>query len=93
MRKRDAKSSIWKFPLHPSDVSEINMPRGANVLCVQMQGELPTLWAEVNTAALNVTRTFAVYGIGHPLHVGARSYIGTVQDGPFVWHVYELVEP
>jgi hypothetical protein len=80
--------AIWKFPM-PSWDSSIAMPKGANVLCVQMQGNLPCLWAEVETEAPQVNRTFAAIGTGHQLRGGLKQYVGTVQAGDLVWHIYE----
>jgi hypothetical protein len=68
------------------------MPKGAKILCVQMQGVTPCLWAEVDTASDVEQRAIDIYGTGHPLPHYMNEhhhYIGTVQQGGFVWHVYE----
>lgn len=48
------------------------------------------LWAEVQPAAGLVERTFRILGTGHNMPEGVPlAYVGTVQQPPFVWHVYE----
>ena len=84
--------SIWKFKLDASQVSRF-MPVGAKVLTAQMQGGVVTLWADVDPDAQQEERHFRVFGTGWnmPREMGYSDvYIGTVQDGDFVWHVYEL---
>ena len=80
--------TIWKFPV-PFPHGDIIMPKGANVLALQIQHGIPTLWAEVDPDNPNETHHLAIYGTGHPIDPGAGSYIGTFQSPPFVWHVYD----
>lgn len=84
-------STIWKyeFDLRKGDRHSFTMPHGARPICIQMQGELICLWAEVDPRESFESRTFRIVGTGHPLPPQQRSYIGTVQAGPFVWHIYE----
>lgn len=88
---------IWKFPLGvaPDDATvTLEMPAGAQI--VQFAGGehsavfAPTIWAIVDTDEQPEPRRFTVYGTGHPLPRNGR-HIGTYFDGPFVWHVFELV--
>lgn len=84
--------TIWKFPLKGSH-PRVKMPVGAQVLTVQMQGDMPCLWAEVDDTAPKEMRHFVVFGTGWnlPREMGYSDvYIGTVQDASLVWHVYEL---
>ncbi len=82
---------IYKFPLLPSSNGVIEMPMNAVVLTVQMQGNVPTLWASCHPTAPKEMRSFFIVGTGHifePSH-NAR-YIGTVQmNNGLVWHIYE----
>lgn len=89
--------TIWKFNVKITDSQEIEMPKGAEILTVQMLVSYINLWAIVDTDAEKETRTFHVYGAGNPipeidlLHQ-TRKYIGTVQQAEFyVWHVFEIV--
>lgn len=89
---------IFKYPIDPvlGDLLTVRMPRGAQVLTVQVQYGTPCLWALVDPEAPHEIRTFATYGTGRPMqvpgnHNGAK-YIGTyqVEGGALVFHVFEL---
>lgn len=56
-----------------------------------MQGSEPALWIEVEPGADVVYfRTFTWFGTGHAIPDGF-TYVGTVQKGVFVFHLYEEV--
>lgn len=82
--------TIWKYPFPVQDEFELTMRRTARVLSVQMQNGRPAMWASVETDAPDVRRKFFVRGTGHYTNdiVGCR-YLGTIQDGPLVWHVFD----
>jgi len=85
--------TIWKFPLPLSDSVAIAMPERSRVLSVGVQSggvRQLQLWADVNPGAAIVIRRFEIRGTGHPLGDVGR-FIGTVIDGPFVWHVFEAI--
>lgn len=82
---------IFKYPIKVEDVQMVEMPRGAVVLTVQTQQEIPCIWAEVDPDAEKVRRQFRTYGTGHAMDAGPdRLYIGTYQlrGGSLVFHVY-----
>lgn len=84
--------TIWEFPLAIVSVNFVRMPRGAEILAVQTQGDAPCLWAMVEPEAPHQSRYIEVLGTGQPIHedMGVdRKYIGTFQQPPFVWHVFE----
>jgi hypothetical protein len=92
--------TIWKFPLHhAADEVSIDMPKGARILTVQMQGETPCLWAGVDPNAVLEARRILIMGTGHPRHElqwldgdeSSLRYIGTVQmaGGQLVYHFFE----
>ena len=83
--------TIWKFPLQGL-TTQLEMPYQARILSLQIQDGKPTLWAEVDTEAERETRTFQIKGTGHPLS-DLEFYVGTFQDPPFVWHLYEEAHP
>lgn len=96
--------TVWKFPFALSEPTSLvqpgntplwrfHMPIEAKVLTVQPQRHLPTVWAEVDPDDVDtLPRWFTVVGTGHPLPDWEMSYVGTWQDGPFVWHLYLLDE-
>ena len=79
---------IWKFPIDVGP-QEIKMPKGADVLTVQMQGNTPCLWALVDIEAEKELRVFNLVGTGHICRSLKDNYIGTFQMGPLVWHLFE----
>lgn len=91
------RKQIWKFVLNRADRQTIKMPHGAHVISVQMQKtgpyELhgtPCLWAIVEPNEEKEDREFLFIGTGHDFdEEDASVYIGTIQDGPLVWHVFE----
>lgn len=85
------KKRIFKYELSV-DGTNISMPVGAEILTVQSQNRTLCLWALVDPEAAKEIRYFEVFGTGHPIGYDAgvsREYIATVQDGGFVWHVFE----
>jgi len=80
-------TTIWKYTLQIDDGEMIDMPRGARPLAVQVQAGDMCLWAAVDSRAPLVRHKFNIGGTGHPLPDG--EYIGSVQDGPYVWHIFD----
>jgi hypothetical protein len=84
---------IWKYPLSPGR-TQLEMPSGAQVLCVQLQGRSPVMWALVDDAIEKEKRDFAVYGTGWDLPDKTEdlNYYGTFQVDGLVFHVFEIEE-
>ncbi len=85
--------AIWKFLLSRAGDQEIELPRGAELLTVQVQRGVICLWAVVdpNTTERDL-RTFYIVGTGHPMPENPMvEYVGTIQEleGALVWHVFE----
>jgi hypothetical protein len=88
------KKTIWKFELDIENYKKFEMPKNAEILTLQTQNKIPCLWALVDPSNDRETRTFEVYGTGHPIHHDmrtSRNYIGTFQlnRGRSVFHVFE----
>jgi hypothetical protein len=80
------RKAIWKYPLDMCERQTIKMPQGARPLCVQLQGSIPTMWALVDSNAALVLREFVIHGTGHQdINDLTEKYIGTWQQGVFVW--------
>ncbi|AKQ75828.1 hypothetical protein FDH82_gp38 [Roseobacter phage RDJL Phi 2] len=80
---------IWKFPLRAERHQMVVMPAGSVPLSIQMQNGAPTLWASVHPDAPKMQRDLSLIGTGHDLPSGVQSFIGTVQDGALVWHLFD----
>jgi len=83
---------IWKYQPDFGAVMEIETREGAQLLSVQTQWDKITFWFLVDTEMPLVTRTFEVIGTGHEMyHPENYSHVATVQQEPFVWHIFEPV--
>lgn len=85
---------IYKYQLD-SVYSNHYMPIGAKILTVQIQNRIPTIWAIIDDDVDGENlRQFIIHGTGHEMpEYDKRSdkYIGTVQDGAIVLHIFEIV--
>lgn len=89
------KTTIWKYEL-TSEQTDIDIPEGGSILCVQTQNLKPHLWIEVNPDNNTTKRSFIIIGTGEPVFndsIESKEYIGTfqLQNGALVYHVFELV--
>jgi hypothetical protein len=79
-------------------ITEIEMPRGAQILSLQMQGSIPVLWAIVNPKKEKRKYVFHVFGTGYEMEDYEKKhyvYVGTVQQSrlvTLVWHIFEVIE-
>ena len=84
---------IWKYQLEVVDVQNISMPKGAEILTIQVQYGEPCLWALVDPKEEVEKRTIEIFGTGNPILVDMemRKYITTFNllDGGLVFHVFE----
>lgn len=88
-----ALKQIWKYEISPYN-PEIQIPKGAEILTVQVQNDKPNIWCLVDPVALKETRKFIVVGTGHNFpHDENIIYRGTFQleEGSLVFHVFEDV--
>lgn len=83
---------IWKYPLQVTDEQLLELPEGAELLCVQVQNGIPCLWARVNPS-VPVKRKYLIRTLGtgreHQKYPHER-YLSTYQllDGRLVYHVF-----
>jgi hypothetical protein len=90
--KLNVATTIWKFPLNAKELNEIQMPKGAEILCCQNQNEQPYIWARVDPGLEAETRYFRVVGTGHTIYPDEElKYISTFQlkGGKLVFHLFE----
>lgn len=82
--------TIHKFDLTVGTVNAVEIPSHAIIRHLGVQDGIIRLWVEVDTNKFSrENRVFCVYGTGHEIGGCREHYVGTVQIGPFVWHVYE----
>lgn len=92
--------TIWKFELVVTDLQDVKMPEGAQILSVQgqevsestAQGSrhciAPMMWALVDSDAPMGLRRIGIVGTGMPAPETGE-YIGTAICGFLVWHVFD----
>ena len=85
------EQTVHKYQLSHSigEPQEVDLPRDAVIVHVDVQDRVITMWAQVDPKASPETRRFAVLGTGHPIPPGAQ-HRGSMLQPPYVWHVYEL---
>lgn len=90
---------IYKYPIELIEVQDVELPAGAEILHVAFQqlSQQFCLWAIVDPETTQiVSRTIKIYGTGHPLKIDTPdqtlNYLGSIQDEPFVWHIFEQVK-
>lgn len=65
------------------------MPVGAQVIHAAQNNGKHLIWAIIDTTAKMEPVQFSTVGTGRPIPDGA-SYVHTIQDGPYVWHLFKL---
>lgn len=83
--------SIFKYQLETTDEQIVEMPLGAEVLTVQVQNEIPCIWAKVNPNHTPIRYRFRIFGTGHTIEEDfTGKYIGTYQlfNGSGVFHIF-----
>ena len=85
--------TIWKTQLRATDVQEVELPVGAEILCAREQYETICIWYRCDPhAAEKQKRLIAICGTGHdaPDPDDGR-YLGTVplHGGTLIFHVFE----
>lgn len=80
---------IFKYKLELADEQLVSLPKGAELLTVQVQNNQPCLWALVDEKATLKTNTVLIYGTGHQVDKRGK-YLGTFQlgNGSLVFHVF-----
>lgn len=84
---------IYKYPLELTDVQEVHIPAAApgTLLSVINQHGTLCLYAAVEPEDEPVACRIYVHGTGHDIISPGANFIGTVEFGPLVFHVF--VEP
>lgn len=85
---------VYKYELQP-DIT-LELPRGAEVLCVANQDNKVCMWAKVEAREgySRALRRFMAFGTGHALpEMTEMKYVGTVHgvEGWMVFHVFEIL--
>lgn len=85
--------TIYKYPItssqSPVSVCTIRVSKNSKPLSIQIQNNWICVWSLVDTEEPLVLREFLIVGTGHLIPEEGATYLGSVQQPPFVWHVFE----
>lgn len=84
--------TIWKYQLTDIYKNYIEMPKGAEILCLKLQYQKPTLWAIVDPEEPLEKRTFILKETGSLFDCETYTYLGTIlsKDETYVLHCFEV---
>ncbi len=87
------KREVWKYEIFGL-VCQFAIPKGAEILTLEMQKGTPCMWALVDLDAEREKRSFLVVGTGETIYGENIEYIGTfmLQNGNLVFHVFETFQ-
>lgn len=88
--------TIWKAVLRAAEIQEIEVPTGAELLCVREQFDNVCIWYRCDPSAAMSTRKIAIVGTGHPAPSKEQArYLGTaaLRNGRLMFHVFEELKP
>jgi|HubBroStandDraft_1064217.scaffolds.fasta_scaffold239859_1 hypothetical protein len=82
---------IFKYPFVITESQFIQLSKDAQILSVQLQFDIPCLWALIDENKPLESRRLIIHGTGNPIDsMDNESYLGTIQmkEGQFVWHIF-----
>lgn len=86
---------VFKYQVEMSDYFELDLPEGARILIVDVQSNIPWLWALVDPSAPSEKRLFRFAGTGHPIEEDPDKlrFISTfkVDEGALIFHIFEVM--
>jgi hypothetical protein len=79
---------IYKVALR-EPINDLLLPKHAQLLTVQLQKDVFTLWYKFEAGDEEATRRILLIGTGESYPSKYLMYISTVQMNFFVWHFFE----
>ena len=86
--------TIWKYPVTIGGDTKLLMQEGAEFIHAGLDptGE-PCVWALLDpNKQADVPRNLLVIGTGRAFDQPNAKFIGSINQGPFMWHVFEEVK-
>lgn len=86
--------TIYKYTLNNHYITKINIPRGGEILDVQLQNNYCRMWVKVDNTQPTEKREFRIVATGEEIRDawGRLEYIKTYQDNGFVGHIFEVLK-
>jgi hypothetical protein len=85
---------VYKYQLNTTNNQSVWLPKGAEILTVQTQNNIPYIWVLIDTSQPMEERRFEIFGTGASIHYDMgtdRKYIRTYQlySKNLVFHLFE----
>lgn len=81
--------TIYKYQLHKMKVMPMEVAKPLQFLTIQIQQGVPTFWIIADTDAPKEVWNIHCYGTGWEIeYKESLIYLGTVQEGSYVWHYF-----
>lgn len=82
---------IFKYEIPIKDKFNLELPAYSKILSFQVKNNIPSIWVLVDEQKGLKYKYFTLVGTGHDFehHPDVMTFIGTIQLGPFVWHLFE----
>ena len=86
--------AVYKYTLTQAYHQRISMPGNARIIHVDVQHDMPCVWAEVELEVSPRDVELYIVQTGMPLPNGEIKYVGTfmLDGGYYVGHVYQLCQ-
>lgn len=82
-------AAIWKFQLKFSaSMQKVSAPRLGKAVFFGIQNGVYCVWAKVQPGEPDRERQFQIVGTGDEIPLNWR-HVGTVQNGDYVWHLFQ----
>lgn len=82
-------NTIWKFPIEIERDQTIQVPETRKFLHVGLDpSNEPCMWFIVDPNSYAVEFPVYVIGTGHPVPGDPLRFLGTFNQGPFIWHIF-----
>jgi len=86
---------IFKYEFEIEKRFSLNLPMVNEIVHVECQDGTPCIWAIVDPDVATEPTDFRVVGTGHPIEDDEYDTLyhqGTFQQGPFVWHLFQVLK-
>lgn len=82
---------VFKYQLKDDRVNEIELPKNARILKIDVQNGIICLWALVDPKYPLTRRVIEIFGTGHDMPEANRAYIGTfsMEEMKYIFHAFE----
>ncbi len=86
---------IYKYPVQPAgEIQEIELPYGSKIISIIEQNYQLMMYCLVNNKCSKIEKfKYLLVGTGwdlSDLYDSSSKFIGTVQQGFFVWHLFSI---